>query len=231
MGAGADAEEQRMPDRIASQRDPTRRLHDLVVHTRDGVELAADLCLPADDAPRPILVSAYPYRKDDLAGAFNEHWRRTLAAAGYGTLLVDCRGTGASRGTAAGSATARSEAHDGYDVVEWAASQPWCTGAVGAWGISYGGALALATAAQRPPHLRAVICVYGYADSYLDGVLPGGWPACLGRYAREAFMLALALAPPARRDPAGRWSDVWHERLAETLERGPVSLQWPEHPD
>jgi putative CocE/NonD family hydrolase len=44
-------------------------------------------------------------------------------------------------------------------------------------------------------------------------------------------MLALALAPPARSDTAGRWREVWKERLAEVERRGPESLRWLEHPD
>lgn len=206
-----------------------QHIEDLVVETRDGVELAGDAYVPSSGARVPVLVSAYPYRKDDIAGAFNEYWRRWLAGQGYATLLVDCRGTGASRGEVAAAAPAQREAHDGYDMVEWAARQPWCSGDVVAWGISYGGAFALATAAQRPPHLRAVACMYGYADSYSDSVMPGGCPVCLGRFAREAFMLALALAPPARRDLGGRWQEVWRERLAEIERHGPVSLAWLEH--
>jgi hypothetical protein len=208
-----------------------RRVDEVLIRTRDGVELAANVWLPAGGEPSAVLVSAYPYRKDDVAGAFNEYWRRRFAQAGYGTVLVDCRGTGASRGRVAAAATAQQEALDGYDVVEWTARQPWCSGAVGVWGMSYAGALALATAAMRPPHLRAVACAFGYADSYQDSVFPGGCPAALGRFAREAFMLALALAPPAGSDPAGRWREVWQERLAEIERQGPESLQWVGHPD
>jgi hypothetical protein len=59
--------------------------------------------------------------------------------------------------------------------------------------------------------------------------MPSGCPVCLGRFAREAFMLALALAPPARRDPDGRCQTVWRERLAEIERHGPVSLDWLRH--
>jgi len=208
-----------------------RRVDEVLIRVRDGVELAANVYLPAGSERSAVLVSAYPYRKDDIAGAFNEYWRRRFAQAGFATVLADCRGTGASRGGVAAAATAGQEALDGYDVIEWAATQPWCSGRVAIWGMSYGGALALATAAMRPPHLRAVACAFGYADSYGDSVFPGGCPAYLGRFAREAFMLALALAPPTRYDEEGRWRDVWQERLLELERRGPESLRWLEHPD
>jgi hypothetical protein len=214
----------------AKSAEALRRIDDVVIEARDGAELAANVYVPSGLGPVPVLVSAYPYRKDDMAGAFNEYWRRRLGAAGYGTVLVDSRGTGASRGVAAGAATAIGEAQDGYDAVEWAARQPWSSGAVGMWGSSYGGALALATAAQRPPHLRVIVCAYGYADSYQDGIVPGGCPACLGRFAREAMMLAFSLAPPSRRDADGRWREVWEERLSGAA-AGPGSLAWLEHPD
>src|SRR5579871_1761613 len=103
----------------------------LLIPMRDGVELAADLMLPAGPGPFPILVSAYPYHKDDIAGAFNEYWRRRFAAEGYGTLLADSRGSGASSGSPAAAASAAGEGEDGFDTIEWAARQPWSTGPVG----------------------------------------------------------------------------------------------------
>ena len=37
--------------------------------------------------------------------------------------------------------------------MEWLAGQPWCDGAVGMWGISYGGFTSIQVAKLRPPHL------------------------------------------------------------------------------
>ncbi|MBA2299771.1 MAG: CocE/NonD family hydrolase, partial [Chloroflexi bacterium] len=54
--------------------------------------------------------------------------------------------------------------------VEWLAAQPWCDGAVGMWGISYGGFTAIQVAALRPPHLRAIVPVMATDDRYLDDV-------------------------------------------------------------
>ena len=41
------------------------------------------------------------------------------------------------------------EPHDGHDVVEWLAQQPFCDGKVAMWGGSYAGHDQWATAAQR----------------------------------------------------------------------------------
>ena len=43
---------------------------------------------------------------------------------------------------------------DGYDLVEWVAGQPWCSGKVGMMGISWGGFNALQVAAKQPPAPR-----------------------------------------------------------------------------
>jgi uncharacterized protein len=202
----------------------------LLIPVESGVTLAADLYLPKGNAPAPTLVSLNPYRKDDIAGAFSVSWGSYLAESGYAQLIVDTRGTGASSGTP-NENFARQEAVDGATVVEWAAAQPWSNGSVGIWGMSYGGAMALAVAAQRPPHLSAMATVYGYADYYQDVAFPGGCLGCLGRFARENWMLALALAPPTLQDTKGRWREVWDERLEGLKRRGLSSARWHEHRD
>jgi putative CocE/NonD family hydrolase len=197
----------------------------------DGISLAADLYLPDAPGPHPALVSLYPYRKDDLIGASHEHSRTYLTERGYASLLVDFRGTGSSEGDCRVTFDTAGEAADGAQVVEWAAAQEWCDGNVGLWGISYGGIISLAVAAQRPPHLKAIAPVYGCSDIHLDFVAPGGCRNCLGAYAWVSMMLALDLAPPTFTDSEGRWTRVWRERLAR-LERGEIwPLEWPRHVD
>ena len=51
----------------------------------------------------------------------------------------------------------RNEVNDGYDTVEWAASQPWSSGKVGMYGASYVGATQWLSAVSRPPHLTAIV--------------------------------------------------------------------------
>jgi hypothetical protein len=207
-----------------------RELRNLLIPLADKVSLAADLHLPAGDAAVPVLISFNPYRKDDICGAFSEHWRRYFVGRGYGHLLVDVRGTGGSTGAIADTFH-RQEGIDGAEVIEWAAAQPWCNGDVGVWGMSYAGGMVLAVASHRPPHLRAAASIYGFSDIYGDSTHPGGCPAALGRFIRETWMLALALAPPSYRDERGRWLEVWRERLANLDRTGPHSLTWRDHPD
>ena len=143
------------------------------IPVRDGVELSANLWLP-DPAPRPgarfpVILEMIPYGKDN--------WRRNadtargewLAARGYALCRLDVRGTGSSRGVALDEYT-EAETLDGYDAVEWLAAQPWCTGSVGMWGISYGGFTSIQVAKLRPPHLRAIVPMQATDDRYRDDV-------------------------------------------------------------
>ena len=110
-----------------------------------------------------------PYGKDN--------WRRNadiargtyLARRGYALCRVDVRGTGSSGGVALDEYT-EAETLDGYDAVEWLAAQPWCDGAVGMWGISYGAFTSIQVAKLRPPHLRAIVPIQGTDDRYLSDV-------------------------------------------------------------
>lgn len=203
----------------------------VVVPLPDGTRLGASLYLPDTPGRFPTTVSYYPYRKDDLIGAMFEHGRQVLAAAGYATLLVDFRGCGASEGVCTTTFDLRREGADGAAVVEWAAAQPWSDGNVGVWGMSYGGCMSLAIAAERPPHLRAAFPMFPSADLFSHFVYPGGVPNCLSNGLRETFMLLMDLAPPTFDDPERDWQAVWRNRL-ERLERGDLySLEFPAHRD
>jgi predicted acyl esterase len=58
---------------------------DLVIPLADGTRLAADLCRPDTPGPVPVLVSCYPYRKDDIIGSLFEGTRIRLCERGYAT--------------------------------------------------------------------------------------------------------------------------------------------------
>jgi predicted acyl esterase len=73
---------------------------------------------------------------------------------GYVHVIANVRGTGGSGGEF-GFFDAN-ERRDMYDLVEWAAAQPWCDGNVGMIGISYFAMTQLEAAVERPPHLKAI---------------------------------------------------------------------------
>jgi len=55
-----------------------------------------------------------------------------------------------------------------FDVVEWAAEQPWSSGKVGLLGISYYAGSQWRVAARKPKGLAAMIPWEGMSDYYRD---------------------------------------------------------------
>ena len=138
----------------------------------DGIELAATLYLPDDVAagPVPALLEYLPYRKDDAMLARDHDLYAYMARSGYAGARVDIRGTGRSGGILPGGEYTETEQRDAETVIAWLAGQPWCTGAVGMWGISWGGFNAIQVALRRPPALRAILAVDASDDLFHDDV-------------------------------------------------------------
>jgi putative CocE/NonD family hydrolase len=102
-------------------------------------------------------------------------------------------------------------------VIAWLAEQPWCSGAIGMYGKSWGGFNGLQVAARRPPALRAVISAYFTDDRYADDVhYMGG--CVLGHEALSwaSYMLGLNALPPNPEIVGERWRAMWLARLRET---------------
>ena len=138
----------------------------------DGTGLAATLYLPgdADSGPVPALLEYLPYRKDDAMLARDHDLYAYLARHGYAGARVDIRGTGRSGGTLPEGEYTETEQRDAEAVIAWLAGQPWCTGAVGMWGISWGGFNAIQVALRRPPALKAILAVDASDDLFHDDV-------------------------------------------------------------
>ena len=156
---------------------------------RDGAVLRANLYRPGDNERYPVIITVGPYGKDLHLSEFNpeayaqigEHgpylnWETPnpewWVPQGYTLLRVDQRGIGTSPGFF--RTLDHQEAVDFYDVIEWAAIQPWCTGKVGLLGISYYALTQWEVAALQPPHLTAMIPWEGMLDSYRDAARHGG---------------------------------------------------------
>ena len=151
FGAPVPAESPRAAWDAAMNPDPEApHTIEVGIPMRDGVELAADVHLPAAaELPAPAIVLGTPYDKsspvDDIS-AYVDH--------GYVVVAYDVRGRGKSEGIWHPFAA---DGPDGHDVVEWVAGQDWCTGSVGAEGLSYSGWVVWATISERPPHLKGAI--------------------------------------------------------------------------
>ena len=200
-----------MTDWLEQKPPPARTRPNVRIPMRDGVELSCDLFLPESDEPSPVIIKYYPYRKDDLLRALTVPRADYFAAHGYVTALLDVRGTGASGGVCDRMLRLQ-EWEDGYDAVEWLAVQPWCDGGAAMTGVSYGGYSALLTAAQAPPHLKAIAPIYAGWDLYENSHPGGMWQTSIWSGAYNAMMTALAGAPPAP-DPEGAWREIWEEHL------------------
>lgn len=137
------------------------------VPMRDGVELMADVHRPDAEGRYPALIAASPYPRQiqDLgapAGFIEAGATDFWVPRGYVHVIANLRGTGGSGGRFGFMDT--QERQDLYDLVEWAAAQPWCDGNVGMIGISYFAMAQLEAAVERPPHLRAIFPLAATAD-------------------------------------------------------------------
>jgi putative CocE/NonD family hydrolase len=145
----------------------------------DGVRLAADIYMPAGAGERdrlPVLLEYLPYRKDE-SRARNYSLYSYFLDNGYAVARVDIRGTGNSEGVTIPYEYSDIELDDGERVIRWLSEQDWSTGAVGMFGISWGGFNAIQMAVRNPPALKAFVAVmateYLYQEDvhYMDGIM------------------------------------------------------------
>jgi putative CocE/NonD family hydrolase len=203
------------------------------VPVRDGVLLAADLYLPAQGGqpapgPFPVVMERTPY---DKANKYGEG--RYFARRGYVAVMQDVRGRFASEGEWYPFAK---EAPDGYDSVEWAAAQPWCSGRVGTMGGSYCGSDQSALATLSPPHLAAMVVAVGTSNYHTSSLRQNG--ALELRFMVYAFRMATtsreALADPALKSAleadfarVGEWlSRLPYKKGSSALRFLPTYEQW-----
>jgi len=127
----------------------------VMVPMRDGVKLSVYLYFPQGDGPWPVLLEQR-YANGRAAGTRKELAK--LASYGYVVALQNFRGSQLSEGKWRGyRALGWGELQDGYDTVEWLATQPWSTGKVGTFGSSQAGFAQNFLAVTQPPHL---VCQY-----------------------------------------------------------------------
>jgi uncharacterized protein len=174
---------------------------DVPVTARDGIVLRTNVYRPPGAGPFPVLLCAHPYGKDNIPKKKKRGQGYTVpfqyrvlrqpshlrfssltgweapdpawwTAHGFAVVNCDLRGAGRSEGV--GSLLSDQEAEDVYDLIEWAADQPWGTGVVGMIGVSYLAISQWKAAALRPPHLKAIVPWEGFTDAYRDLARPGG---------------------------------------------------------
>jgi uncharacterized protein len=152
---------------------------------RDGVRLAISITRPSQNG-RPVegrypvlwqhtlAITAPGVLASNPSSATPRGYNSVpgLAYHGYVVVQVARRGQGPSFGKRRGY-NDRSEAYDAYEVIDWLASQPWSTGAVGIYGCSNTGDAAMHAITAANPHLKAAWAGCFSWEKY-DGFWRGG---------------------------------------------------------
>jgi len=169
---------------------------DVAVRMRDGAILMSNV-FRGPNARAPCLLSVTPYGKDKLPDRLGMFFMRLAGVRfgdiavsrytdfeapdpvywvrnGYAVVQADVRGMHKSEGRA--SVLSDQDAEDFYDLIEWAAVQPWCDGGVALSGVSYLAMSQWRVAPLRPPHLKAIVPWEGVSDLYREFVTQGGIP-------------------------------------------------------
>ncbi len=167
----------------------------------DGQSLKADIYLPSGWTSGPTILIQTPYNKNLY------HWGLPLGiglnqnSLNYAMVIVDWRGFWGSVSAAYVGAPTMGE--DGYDVVEWIATQSWSNGKIGSWGPSALGKVQFATAREHPPHLTCIVPLVSISATLYQEYFPGG--ACRTEYIDQLSSLGFGLEPFVMANPYYNW--------------------------
>ncbi|WP_371156003.1 CocE/NonD family hydrolase [Jannaschia sp. 2305UL9-9] len=191
-----------MPDTVLT-------FEDHPVPLPDGTVLSARIWRPTGTAP--AILEALPYRKRDGTAARDATTHALFAERGYACIRVDLRGAGESDGLF-DDEYSETELSDIEAIIAWIADQPWCSGAVGMMGISWGGFNGLQVAVRQPPALRAIISSCSSVDRFADDIHYKGGCQLSENIGWAAVAMSWLTMPP---DPALRpdWRRIWQDRL------------------
>ena len=193
----------------------------------DGCRIAARIWLPksAETEPVPAILEYIPYRKRDFTRARDEPIHRYFAGHGYAAVRVDIRGSGDSDGVLEDEYTEQ-EHRDAVEIIAWIAEQPWCSGALGMIGISWGGFNALQVAALDPPQLKAIITLCSTDDRYADDAHYMGGCLLNENMQWGSILMAYTALPPDPAIAGDRWREMWMRRIEHLR---PFPAVWMEH--
>ncbi|HVF06696.1 MAG TPA: CocE/NonD family hydrolase, partial [Frankiaceae bacterium] len=151
----------------------------------DGTKLHAEVWRPATTKRVPVVLLLSPYNNgisvtENIRQPGELHYEpfEPLLRKGYAIVQASLRGYSASGGC--GDWGGPGEQMDAKATVEWAASQPWSTGKVGMYGISYDGWTQVMALAMQPKGLAAVVTqaplASGYQGLWMNGAhYHNGW--------------------------------------------------------
>ena len=194
---------------------------DAAVPMRDGVRLRADVLRPDGAGPFPVLVYRTPYGRTEAIKSYRT--ARRAVDRGYAVVVQDVRGRYGSEGD---FVPYLNEGRDGYDTIEWAAAQPWSTGRVGSFGLSYPGAVQWLAAVEAPPHLVAMVPAMTFSSAsnfvYAGGLFDMSWSEWIWTNIAPDVRVKRGLAGPRS------WKEAeaqWPELGRRLLQRLPITDQ------
>jgi uncharacterized protein len=183
-------------DAIFGNKQISKREHEIVaardinITMRDGVKISVDVFRPERKGKYPALVAMSAFNKEIQSEHIWPGASRSRRFSGVGDASIEAgpidffvrRGyvyvVGAARGTGKSGGAydylGPDESRDAYEVVEWAAKQPWCDGNVSMAGIGYFATLHPSVAVMNPPHLKCIAPVSAFWDVYNYFWYPGG---------------------------------------------------------
>jgi uncharacterized protein len=124
---------------------------DLKIPMHDGVVLLANRVAPIGGESLPIILIRDPYT---FRGRKPSIMAELIAERGYQVVYQNCRGRWGSGGE---FQPFRNEREDGLATLTWLSEQPWFSGSVGMYGLSYWGYVQLALGSGAPGFLKALV--------------------------------------------------------------------------
>lgn len=150
----------------------------------DGIKIDANVFRPDSPGKFPALLGVHPYDNElqtapihpagmcIAAGGIEAGDPNFYVRRGYVHVVGNVRGTGRSGGIFQ-MFNPRAD-QDVYELIEWTASQPWCDGNVGMFGVSWFAMAAQHVVHLKPPHLKAIFAPFAASDQYRDVIYHGG---------------------------------------------------------
>ena len=203
----------------------------VAIPVRAGFTIDCTIARPDANGKFPAIVSMHPFYNEPQfepmmprainpqtvtieGGDYNFYVRR-----GYVMVMANCRGTGRSGGTFVHMGDGMTE--DLYDVIEWAARQPWCDGQVATFGSSYFAMTAKRVAELKPPSLKTIFAPFGVTDQYRQAIFHGG----IFSYVFHQFwlkMLSNLRVSKAWRDEVGH--EAFNRMVEEALQDPEINI-------
>jgi uncharacterized protein len=162
----------------------------LRIPMRDGVELLADRYYSPRRPAQPTVLIRSCYGR----GTMFKFIAALFAERGMQVIMQSCRGTAGSQGT---FRPFFDEEDDGADTVAWIERQPWFTGELALWGISYLGNTAWAVANSSASSRVKAIGLHVTLTNFHDRTYPFegfsletciGWTATMQSIVRTTGM-------------------------------------------